>query len=303
MGWKSNDEAAIQRSGHTAVGPIPVNPPTGTNSDINPSNSGDKSKGAGGDAPTTPKDAEQGKSGQESAAWELLEEPPIVFPSDGWMRASAGRAVVHDDIEDDLVEFERQASIIFYSAMDDLVAELKSEGWDLRDVPKDVADYIFGLRYSRQMKALLRDAIRRGMTAAGDPNPTVDERLVDRIWNENRQFVLKIRDDLKRALRGGTFNTLDDVRRWFDQNAIREQLMGRYLAKQGITGGYAYTITQRSGTTIKFRWQLGKAEHCVSCTARQGRTYTYNELLSVGLPGSSALECGANCKCSLEETF
>lgn len=297
MGWKSNDEAAMARAGHKAVGPIPNQAPTGNVTDLNANNSGDKNPGAGGDAPTTPADAEKGQSGQEQATWALLSEPAI--PDFRFWTDS--RQLDLEAVEEDITELERRATVIFYSSMDVLITTLQKEGYELRDVPKDVADYVFGLRYSREMKALLREAILRGMKAAGEIDPVVDERLVNRIWNENRQYVLKLRDDLKAALRAGEFTTLDDIRRWFDRNARREELMGRYLAKQGITGGYALSLSNRRGSTLKFTWRLGIAEHCTSCLARNGRQYTYSELLSVGLPGSSALECGANCKCSLEE--
>lgn len=323
MGWRSNDEAALIRTGHTAFSdPLPENPPQ-TNADINANNSGDKAPGAGGDAPTTPKDAEEGKSGQEMAAWHLLNEPVRQFDTtqqtsspgghlqeistssqshpDATLGSTTARQLSLEELEEEIQAFERQATIIFYSAMDVLIAELRDEGFELRDVPKDVSDYVFGLRYSREMKALLRQAISRGMTAAGATDTTPDERLVERIWKENRQYVLKIRDDLKAALRAGEFSTVDDIRRWFDRNAIREQLMGRYLAKQGITGGYAGTISEQRGEETPFIWRLGLAEHCESCSSRSGQRYTYSELLSIGLPGSSALQCGANCRCSLEE--
>jgi hypothetical protein len=194
--------------------------------------------------------------------------------------------------------------------MDSLVDLLAREGVELRfsldgQVAKDIVDDVFGLGFSRQMKGLLRDAQRAGLEAAGLLDLEPDRRITDRVWEENRQYVDHIKADLRQALRSGEFEDLDDVRRWFEGQAWREELMGRYLAKQGIEAGFAQGREAIAATEIRFRWTLGPVQthHCDTCLDRSenGDGFTYGELTSLGFPGSTHLDCGANCRCSLVE--
>ena len=323
MGWRSNDEAALLRSGHKAVGdPVPMS----ANSDLNPNNSGDKTKGAsengpgaGGDEVQKPAEVES-KSG---AAYDLLMQELRTPTVSRNMRIGGfvTRRDTRPDVSNELVDkYAEQANLIFQRAQSDLLQALANEGLEIpdhaeeervaqrvtpsRQQSRDIADYVFGLRYSRQMLALLREAISEGMERAGvDIEASeVPDRIVRRIWNENRQYVLKLRNDLRDALNSGTFRSLLDVRAWFSTNAWREVLMGRYLAKQGLEAGFAHGRSLIRGVHTTFRWHLGfNDNHCGSCLVRENKVYTADELLSVGYPGSGALICGANCHCTLEE--
>lgn len=76
--------------------------------------------------------------------------------------------------------------------------------------------------------------------------------------------------------------------------------MGRFLAKQGLESGHAYAVNQNNGANSSFVWETSaSAEHCLDCSSRDGEIYTYDELTSIGFPGSGSLDCAANCKCTL----
>jgi hypothetical protein len=172
-----------------------------------------------------------------------------------------------------------------------------------RDIAKDVSDYVFGVGYSREMKALLRDAFEEGMRVSGldltEVEYEIDERLIERVWRTNRQFVLKLRDELRQALQSEEFRQLSDIKDWFDSRTWREDLMGRFLAKQGISAGFAYGVSIAIDN-IAFTWVAMGGDVCPTCNSRDGNSFTYDELTSVGFPGSIELECGANCRCSLD---
>ncbi len=116
------------------------------------------------------------------------------------------------------------------------------------------------------------------MERAGLDDPEPDERLVDRVWRDNRRYVDRIRDDLRDAIREGSFKTLDDVAEWFRSNAYRADLMGQFLGKHGLEGGYARETVEKR-PDVSFRWQLGevKTRHCGDCFGRAGQVYTYDE--------------------------
>src|SRR6185436_13050625 len=121
-----------------------------------------------------------------------------------------------------------------------------------------------------------------------------------RIWRSNRQFILKLRDELKAAIRTRDFESLADVQAWFHTRLWRETLMGRFLAKQGIAAGYAYGLSVRE-SVASFTWlTAGFGEVCDSCKSRDGKSFTYIQLSELGFPGSIQLDCGANCRCSIE---
>lgn len=301
MGWESNDEAAQDLFGHNAVA-APLLATPSSNSDINPNNSGDKTPGAaengpgaGGDEVQSPKEVEK-KASFDLLLQEMRDPLLPLLP-----RVQVKQRLA--DSSNELVgKYEHAAGLIFSDAVDTLVETLAREGIELRDLSKDVADYVFGLRYSRQMKALLRDSIAEGMRGAGVTEPEVPERIVRRIWTDNRQYINHIRDDLKEALRAGKLKDLEDVRAWFRSNAWREDLMGRYLAKQGLAAGFAFGRSLIRGETTRFQWALGDNDnHCGSCVVRAGHIYTHEELLSAGFPGSGSLTCAGSCHCSLVE--
>jgi hypothetical protein len=289
MGWADNDEIAQNIYGHDAVAE-PVYPgSTGIDPALNQQGNegtGDKNPDGGGT---------KAKEGVFERLWaEELSRKPV-----------SRLAMLSDETEDICTTFAIAAGVVFMQAKADLIETLRLEGImaenpEKRDQAKDVGDYVFGLRFSREMKRLLREAITRGMELAGLEDVEVPEALVERIWRQNFPYVRRIRDDMKAALRAGEFTTIADIDSWFKRNAFRETLMGRFLARQGVTGGYAYAGS-RDDSQTRFIWHLNPAEHCADCPDREGQTYTYDELLSVGFPGSINLACGGNCKCSLSE--
>jgi hypothetical protein len=309
QGWIDNDEAARMMTGHDAVNdPLEMqlqaeeaslqleqlyNPPA---NDL------------GAQQPTA-KEKQQGASAKHRR---VLRDVRAGRRQTSRQRRAIEGVLTVEELNDRAEKFGTQGGLIFMRQRDPLVELLEKQGIEIPEgeasrarpttqEAKDVADQVFGLGYSREMKGMLRQAIREGLAMSGmggDP----DERLVRRIWKDNVQYVRKIRDDLKRALRSGEFKTLGDVRAWFDTNLYREELMGRYLAKQGLSGGWANGRSQIRGDTQQFVWELGaNARHCGTCQERAGNTYTYEELISIGLPGSGELDCGANCKCSISE--
>lgn len=335
-GWRSHDEASEIITGHEAAGPI-VNlkvpqPNLGTNA------GGDTSQNPGTGANPEAENATQPPAAETKSpgswgAWKLLVEPDeeaavsrIEAANARWLAARAKRSAPQrlprltptksNELVDKYVERTRD---IYEVAYEDCVRLLTNEGYDLqssyvepgddwaalrnRDLAKDVADYVFGVGYSRQMKALLRDAFTEGMRIGGievdDIDFEMDDSLIENVWRTNRQFVLNLRDELKEALRSQQFKSLLDVRAWFDERAWREDLMGRFLAKQGIAAGYAYALSITEGR-ITFVWTTaGVGDTCPTCLDRSGQSFTYQELESLGFPGSIHLECGANCRCAL----
>lgn len=325
QGWRSHDEAAEVITGHGAMGPIisvgvPA-PNLSTNAGGNTSE--------GGANPKTVIDPSK-KSAGDWSAWKALVESSaeVVQDSDGIRAANArwtaGRAkhdrVIRASLSNDALasaadKYATLAKEHFDSAYEDCVRLLREENfefsrtvseWDLiahRDIAKDVSDYVFGVGYSRDMKRMLRDAFTDGMRRAlpdVEDLPDIDSRLIERVWRSNRQFIMKLRDELRTSLRDREFTSLADVRAWFTNRAWREDLMGRFLAKQGMEAGFAYAMSF-SDSSVAFVWTtVGSGETCDTCKARDGQSFTYDELVSVGFPGAIELECGANCRCSLE---
>lgn len=331
MGWRGHDEAAEKVTGHAAEGPIldtktpQPNLSTNTGGDTSQNlNSGTNPKA--GDSPPVQKQEPGGW-----AAWQLMLEPSSEADTTAtglanrrWAslrseprkpRVSALSNEAMDAASEQYVERTRD---IFTAAYFDCVRLLGEEGYDFNsqfadpqdqwsqivsaDIAKDVSDYVFGVGYSREMKRLLRDAFAEGMRRAGidiDAEYDIDDRLIERVWRTNRQFILKIRDELRTSLRSGEFKSLDDIKAWFDSRMWREDLMGRFLAKQGLAAGYAYGVSLLEGA-VSFIWMtVGSGDTCPTCLSRSGQTFTYDELVSAGFPGSIDLECGANCRCSL----
>lgn len=299
MGWAKNDDIAMELYGHNAVHP-PVYPgATGK------SPSGDSQLGEGDRTKTDEEKTVdrlaglvRDKNGDVDVLAMAMEgrDPPAV---------SAFIRSVEEEQQDLVDRFATAGGVFFLQAKERLIEQLHAEKL-IDEAPasaqqaRDIADYVFGLRYSREMKRLLREAIRAGMLQAGIDDPVVPERIVERIWRDNTVYVRRIRDDLKEALRQGAFKTLDDVHDWFAENEYREVLMGRFMARQGISAGYAFGVADGNGNT-RFRWVLGAAEHCPDCLARANQTFAFDELQSIGFPGSIALQCAANCHCSLVE--
>jgi hypothetical protein len=343
MGWRAHDEASEIITGHDAAGPIvnPVVPQPNLSTNAggdttNNLNTGANPK-AGGTTPGTPPVDKGGNTVQKQtageAAWQLLLDGDVSMDTDGvrgantrWLATRAAQAPRSDypaltsDESDLLVEkYVAKTRDIFDAAYHDCVRLLAEEGYTFHspmdasddafftqvsnDIARDVSDYVFGVGYSRSMKALLREAFDEGMQQAGldphDPAYKIDERLIERVWKSNRQFVLKLRDELRTSLRNEGFGSIADIKAWFDSRAWREDLMGRFLAKQGVAAGYAYGI-EAASNGASFTWTTSGGESCPTCASRDGQSFTYDELNSVGFPGSIDLECGANCRCSLD---
>lgn len=339
MGWRGHDEAAELQTGHEAAGPIidtkTPQPNLSTNAGgdtTNNLNTGANPK-AEKDLATPAIDTTSTKQDPGHVAWQLLLEGDPDIDANGlrsanarWRATRAAREarvtyppLMNEAIDKLTDKYVSKTRDIFEAAYHDCVQLLAEEGFDFgiqslspaddflaivsRDIARDVADYVFGVGYSRQMKALLREAFEEGMRLAGldqhDPLYKTDERLVERVWKTNRQFVLKLRDELKASLRDEGFHSIDDIKSWFDSRLWRENLMGRFLAKQGISAGYAYGISAQAGD-ISFTWTALGGNSCPTCLSRDGQSFTYGELTSVGFPGSIELECGANCRCALD---
>jgi len=343
MGWRSHDEAAEQVTGHEASGPIinpavPA-PNLSTNSGgdtTNNLNTGANVKAGGETPPATPavepSSAPQ-KQDPGQVAWNLLLEGVTELDATSMQSANSRWRVLREsamsrsafpklsskESNDLAAKYVAKTRDIYAAAYHDCIQLLASEGYDFQgqspaledewssrisqDIAKDVSDYVFGIGYSRSMKALLRDAFEEGMSRAGldltDKTYKIDESLIERVWKTNRQFVLKLRDELRSALRDQSFGSLVDIKDWFDARSWREDLMGRFLAKQGISAGYAYGISVTGGS-VSFTWTRSGVDSCPTCISRDGQSFTYDELTSVGFPGSIELECGANCRCSLD---
>lgn len=335
MGWRSHDEAAELITNHDARGPIidtktpQPNLSTNAGGDTTQNPNTGANPNAGGSTPADKVKADPGSA----AAWQLLLESSAEVDDDGvrgantrWLATRAARearptfpALSNTESNELAEKYVSKTRDIFDAAYHDCIRILAEEGYEFlgqtgeavseflarieSDIARDVADYVFGVGYSRQMKALLREAFEEGMRRGGldlhDVNYKIDERLIERVWRTNRQFVLKLRDELKRSLREDGFGSLADIKAWFDSRMWREDLMGRFLAKQGIAAGYAYAISVQAGE-ISFTWTAMGGDSCPTCISRDGQSFTYEELTSVGFPGSIELECGANCRCSLD---
>lgn len=301
MGWRTNDEAArIRTNGDHGQVDDPLLSVTAGGAGSAPANAPGEPTSA--DNPGTSQQGEVNKA-PGSEAWITY---MLSSPREELFRRPSARRDLATDVEDQTTVFGKRATLIFMAQEDVLLEQLEAEGLlersprISRDVNSDIADAVFGQGYSRQMKKLLRDAIRWGMDIGGlASDAELDEKLVNRIWRGNTKYVRKIRDDLKRAMREGELRTLGDVQAWFRSNAYREDMMGRYLARQGIYAGYADAIDRRAGGTAQFRWELaGGADHCPDCLDRSGRTFTKAELDAIGYPGSDSLACASNCQCS-----
>lgn len=169
-----------------------------------------------------------------------------------------------------------------------------------RDSLDDALNDIFGRRYSREMKGLMRGAFREGLQLAGvvDPTGYVDEKAIDKMWSTQKTYTNHIKNDLRAAIESGSVKSTETLQTWFAANDYRSQMTGRFMAWQGVNAGIARAAKERGR---RLRWVLGIAEHCDSCDSRAGQTYTYDELTGIGFPGSAYLLCKSSCKCHLEE--
>lgn len=172
-----------------------------------------------------------------------------------------------------------------------------------RDSIEDVLDDVFGRSYSREMKGILRGAFREGLALGGITDPElldalVDEKAIDKLWATQKQYTTHIKNDLKYALTSKAVTTTDELEGWFTANDYRPQLTGRFMAWQGLNAGTARAADQNKQ---KVRWVLGHGveEHCAVCLSRADRTYTYEDIIAIGPPGSDATECKARCACRL----
>jgi hypothetical protein len=305
MGWEDNNEAAQKTTGHDARGEATDGamgikpPPTAPGAKQTNKENQDQEQTQGG---TT-----SGSGGQkESVYGTVIDHLLTEGLGEGWQYLAPAPQRRAPDFEERVEVYGKAGSVIFMQAKQEFIEVLQANGLlevmdEERDTSKDVSDYVFGLRFSRQMKGLLRRAVREGMERAGYTDPQLPENLIERIWRENRQYVNHIRDDLKAALRAGAFKSIADIDEWFHRNAWRESLMGFYLGRQGMNAGYAYAVNI-DFPNARLVWQLGAAEkHCNTCSERDGNTYTFDELQVIGFPGSTMLDCGAGCRCSVTE--
>lgn len=286
--WRTNDEAGNIVTGHDAFG--------------EPKLMADSTSTVPGEGPQAPQGKDQGKTQQkQEPAWTMLQElSEAAVGRRG--RANGLAASTHPRSYDDdaLAKYAEEGGRIFVDLAAEVIANLRAEG-EFRDVPKDIAEDVFGRAFSREMKRLIRDAMEEGILDADvDLAIAVDENAVDRIWTQNRYYVAKIKQELREAMRTGQFKAVSDVEAWFARNAWREELMGRFLAKQAYSHGYTMALS-RGKFGQRFTWELGVVEskHCGTCMARAGGEFTHEELQSIGYPGSGSLECGGNCHCSL----
>jgi ADP-ribosyltransferase exoenzyme len=219
----------------------------------------------------------------------------------------AGKRIDGEKVHLLVVKYADRASHLFQAELNVAMALLQMNGRDVvgqkRDLPSDIADETFGLGYRRQMKGILRDSVKEGLTLAGSTT-TSPEALVRRIWATNQTYIAKIHDDLAAQIRAWEAQgpvALDTLATWFAQNDYRERMMGEYLAKQGINAGFVRGCTTEGAGRV-FVWNLGQAEHhCTDCLERDGLTYTEKQLLEMGMPGSSSTACGSQCQCSIDE--
>jgi hypothetical protein len=331
MGWRSHDEASEIITKHAAMGPIIDTKTPAPNLSTNAG--GDTSQGPS--KADTPSAAESGagagltkKGAGEWAAWKELfssiEDDASSAPRSPrtTYRQTAIKtpALTAETLDALCLTYEAKTREIYAAALEDCIQALREEGYtfsreyvapgddwsDLqeRDLAKDIADYVFGVGYSRSMKALLRDAFEEGISRAGVDVQAlgieIDDRLIENVWRTNRQFVLKLRAELKQALANKEFASFADVQAWFNSREWRETLMGRFLAKQGIAAGYAFALSVQN-PSITFVWvTTGSGDSCAECLSRSGHSFTYEELISRGFPGAIELDCGANCRCHLE---
>lgn len=329
MGWRSHDEAAEMITKHAAMGPILDTKTPAPNLSTNAG--GDTSQGPS--KADTPSAAEIGgkakqatKAAGDWAAWKEVFEAiddirEVRLPHTVVRKTKPQIQALTAATLDALCEtYEAKAREIYAAAMSDCVQQMQAEGWtfarsymavdddwtgaESRDLARDIADYVFGIGYSRSMKALLREAFEEGIARSGVDvdalGVQIDDRLIENVWKTNRQFVLKLRAELKAALASGEFSSFGDVTTWFKSREWRETLMGRFLAKQGIAAGYAYALSLENAA-ITFTWvTVGSGESCAECLSRSGHSFTYEELMSRGFPGAIELDCGANCRCHLE---
>jgi hypothetical protein len=83
----------------------------------------------------------------------------------------------------------------------------------------------------------------------------------------------------------------------------RLELYGRDLYGVFMTAWFAYGADR----SHRFLWRLSPdAEHCEDCVQRATESrakggYTYDELVTLGLPGTGKTRCLNNCRCWIEE--
>ena len=351
-GWITNDEAAEAIVGHAAVAepaaaaPAPGMPPEGGQV---AEGTGESTvpdallKALGQEAKSKNGNVNPPGQGKQMSAMEPL-KLPAMFKGDAtawklWLkqRRIAKKLKPYTDteavkqIDAAVPTYEAQGRAVFEAVVSDLAELLRLNGMGIAErSPADVRRWFWD-RLTREMKALLRRAIEEGTEIAGHRMP-VPESLVERVWKTNEQFVERIADDLKAALRE---NPNLDTDLWLRKNARREAQMGKYLARQGLTAGWALGNRAKKATDIfkqlkqpegqdlgvlvdnaedvewleqerlgldLYEWVCREDEAtCETCFERAGEIYSIEELDVIGYPGSDALRCMSNCRCVLDE--
>lgn len=94
-----------------------------------------------------------------------------------------------------------------------------------------------------------------------------------------------------------------DEAAWEDVKTRFNREVGAFLRKQVKTAIKGYRVAKlqaESGEGVKLTWvSVADENTCPSCEPRHGKTKTLRQWKRLGLPGSGALVCGKECRCSL----
>lgn len=91
-------------------------------------------------------------------------------------------------------------------------------------------------------------------------------------------------------------NRIDDLKRAVAALAVRE--IGAAINQMSFS---SYWDTVVSDPNFEFyRWEYEPtANHCATCTARNGLVGTAEEMRAVGLPGAGTTDCNIGCRCRI----
>ena len=312
------DQKAAQQAYLDALAagnPLPGSPDSGTSGQggvaPEPGQTMEPPQGEAGQGKQVQKQVKSASDMAWQLAWESMREPVGA----GRRRAPQLRAPKVGPWRDEsrADHYGQRGEQLFRELQGELADEMRANGAletsaldaiQMRTVSSDIGDW-FNRSLARQMKGLLREAVREAIDGV-DPElldiSGTPESLIDRIWNRNRPYVTRIAQELRDAIRTGDVKSEVDLAVWFDKNAWREKLMGRFVGKMGLQAGFAWASSKNTPGQL-YVWTRTIDESCPSCTDRGDQQFSYEELLVQGFPGSDSLICGANCRCYIDPVF
>jgi hypothetical protein len=132
------------------------------------------------------------------------------------------------------------------------------------------------------------------------------QAIQGRLNSELQIYLIRIRQRSSEMLGAGIApeeirNTLiDDIKNKSGEFGQLTGALGTAVDKSINQTAIGASDEPIKGISDKFKWTWEPgAEHCDTCSERNGQVKTYDEWVSLGLPGAGTTVCTIYCKCAL----